>query len=183
MALFIYKELERIKIKLIDIIIEYQSGNNDIILDILEKFKFNIKKLSSKLNYDCAETDLIICIIELIKKLDLNKLKNKSDGAIVNYINISLKNKVASIYKSKINSDNITVEFNDDIDSSSRCFDIDEIELKSLFGCLSKNQNKIMIKKYIHKSTDIEIASELGISRQSVYINNKKSIEKLKKII
>ncbi|MGX4600396.1 hypothetical protein [Faecalimicrobium sp. JNUCC 81] len=49
MALFLFKELERIKIKLIDIVSEYQNENNDIILNILDKFKFSKKKLSNKL--------------------------------------------------------------------------------------------------------------------------------------
>lgn len=91
--------MELIKIQLIDTILKYQSGDSDSILCILDKLKFNIKKISNKLGYEYAETDLTIHLIEVIKNIDIHKFNNKSDGAIVNYINTSFKNKATYLYK------------------------------------------------------------------------------------
>ncbi|MGL4731300.1 MAG: sigma-70 family RNA polymerase sigma factor [Clostridium sp.] len=167
---------------LTDIILEYQNGNNDIILCILEKFKFSIKKFSKKLNYECAETDLNIYLIELIKKIEINKLKNKTDGAIVNYIYTSLSNKCSCLYKQNLKFYNETTEFNDNINSIETFLETDNIELYSLFECLNETQKLILVDKFLNKLTDTEIASKLGISRQSVYKNKIKGLDTLKKL-
>lgn len=165
-----------------DIILEYQNGNNDIILDILGDFKFSIKKFSKNLNYECGEIDLTIHLIELLKKIELDNLKNKSDGAIVNYIYISLKNKASSLYRQNLKFNNETTEFNDYIKSNSTFLETDNIELHSLFECLNETQKIILIDKFLNKLTDTEIASKLGVSRQSVYKNKIKGLDTLKKL-
>lgn len=166
-----------------DIILEYQNGNNDIILDILDNFKFSIKKFSKNLNYECGEIDLTIHLIELLKKIELDNLKNKSDGAIVNYIYVSLKNKASSLYRQNLKFNNETTEFNEYIKSNSTFLETDNIELYSVLNCLNETQKKIIIHKYISKLTDTEIAAKLKISRQSVYKNKVKALDILKSFI
>lgn len=172
-----------ITINLNEIITNYQNGNKEIIMDILNKFKFNIKKISKKLNYDCAETDLTIYLIELLKKVEIEKFKNKSDGAIVNYINTSLKNKSHYLYKSNLKFNNEITEFNDEVNSTCTVLDTDNIEFYSLLNCLNETQKTIIIDKYINKLTDFEIATKLNISRQSIYKNKIKALDILKNLI
>lgn len=181
MALFSFKELERVKIKVVDIITEYQNGNSYLILNLLDKFKFLLKKISNKLDYECAETDLVIYFIELIKSIDTSKILNKSDGALIKYINTSLNRKSISLYNTNKKFNTETIEYNDDIKSITSYLDTNELELYSSLNCLSDIQKKIIIDKYINNLTDIEIACTLGISRQSVYYNKVKALDKLKK--
>lgn len=119
-----------------------------------------------------------------MQKIDIEKLKNKSDGTIVNYINTSLQNRSYYLYKSNLKFNHETTEFNDDIKSIEYYLHTDEnIELYSLLNSLNEIQKIILIDKYVNKLTDIEIASKLKISRQSVYKNKIKALSTLKNLI
>lgn len=169
-----------ITINLNDIITNYQKGNNDLILTLLSKFNFLIKKLSNKLKYECAETDLTIYFIELIKSMDIEKFRNATDGAIVNYIHICLKRKTSYLYKSNLKFINETTEYNDDIKSIATYLETDILEIDSMLNCLNNTQKQIIIDKYIYKLTDIEISSKLKVSRQTIYCNKVKALNLLK---
>ncbi|MGL6106140.1 sigma factor-like helix-turn-helix DNA-binding protein [Romboutsia sp.] len=73
------------------------------------------------------------------------------------------------------------IEYKDDIKSVTPYLDTNELELNSSLSCLNDIQKKIIVDKYINNLTDTEIACTLGISRQSVYSNKVKSLNKLKK--
>lgn len=168
-------------INLVEIILKYQNGENEIILDLLSKFDLKIRKLSRKLNYECAETDLKIYFIELIKSINIYKLKNKSDNSVFKYLNICLDNKSNMLYKSNSKFNNEIVKDCNEISNEKEYLQINKVEIYSILDCLNNIQKKIIISKYINKLTDNEIASALGISRQSVYVNKNKALSKLKK--
>ncbi|CZR97651.1 Sigma-70, region 4 [Clostridioides difficile] len=117
----------------------------------------------------------------MIKSIDISKLLNKSDGALIKYINTSLNRKSISLYNRNKKFNIEIIKYNDDIKSITPCLDTNELELYSSLNCLSDIQKKIIIDKYINNLTDTEIACDLGISRQSVYSNKVKSLSKLKK--
>ena len=73
---------------------ESQAGNKQSLLEIINTFSPLIKKHSRNLNYDGAETDLVITLIEVIKSLPIT-IDNyiKEDEQIIGYISISMKNK------------------------------------------------------------------------------------------
>ncbi|MDD4591422.1 MAG: helix-turn-helix domain-containing protein [Parabacteroides sp.] len=82
-----------------------QNGDSDATIILVEKFKPLIKKYATQLNYYCAETDLVIALLELISSIDINKFKDGCDGEIVNYIYITLRNKKIDLYrKSKLHA-------------------------------------------------------------------------------
>lgn len=66
---------------LIDLVKNAQNGNNTSLEIIIDKFKPTIKKFTRKLNYEEAETDLIIVFIKLVRFLDLDNFQNVSEGA------------------------------------------------------------------------------------------------------
>lgn len=160
------------------LIFNYQTGDTNLFINILDKFKFTIKKFARNLNYEDAEQDLILYLLELITSINLCDFKNKSDGALVNYIYLSIKNKSTKLYKSTKNK-HISL----DIHNISQSYMLDEynIELYSSLSCLNIIERKIIIDKYIKHLTFSEIASNLGVSRQTVYKNKNSSIKKLKK--
>ncbi|HHY0049444.1 TPA: sigma-70 family RNA polymerase sigma factor [Clostridioides difficile] len=147
----------------------------------MDKFKFLIKKISNKLDYECAETDLVIYLIQLIKAIDTSKLLNKSDGAIVKYISTSLNRKSISLYNRNKKFNTETIKYSDNIKSRTSYLDTNEVELYLSLNCLNDVQKKIIIDKYLNNLTDTQIACNLGISRQSVYSNKVKALSKLKK--
>lgn len=167
---------------LVNIILKYQNGENEKILDLLSKFDLKIRKLSRKLNYEYAETDLKIYFIELIKSINIYKLKNKSDNGIFKYLNICLDNKSNMLYKSNSKFNNEIIGYDDEINNEIEYLQTNKVEIYAMLYCLNHIEKKIIISKYINKLTDKEIAYSLGISRQSVYTNKIKALNKLKKI-
>lgn len=166
---------------LANIILKYQNGENEIILDLLSKFDLKIKKLSRKLNYEYAETDLKIYFIELIKSINIYKLKNKSDNGVFKYLNICLDNKSNTLYKSNSKFNNEIIEYDDEINTGKEYLQTSKVEIYAMLDYLNDIQKKIIISKYINELTDNEIAYTLGISRQSVYTNKNKALSELKK--
>ena len=81
---------------------EIQKGEMDGILLIIEQFEPLLKKYSFKLNYEDAYNELRLFLINLMCELDLEKISNKSDGAIVNYVKKSIYNEYVRLVKSKI---------------------------------------------------------------------------------
>lgn len=170
-----------ITINLVDTILKYQNGENEIIIELLNKFELKIKKLSKKLKYECAEIDLKIYFIELIKSINISNFKNKCDNCIFKYLNICLDNKSNMLYKSNSKFNNEIIGYDDEINTEKEYLQTNKVEIYAMLDCLNDIQKKIIISKYINKLTDNEIASALGISRQSVYSNKNKALDKLKK--
>jgi hypothetical protein len=80
-----------------------QGGSGEHTIELYYKFLPLIKKYGKKLNYEEAEIDLTIFLLEFIKKMDLNKFENRSDGEIVNYINLIFKNKYIDLLRQLMN--------------------------------------------------------------------------------
>lgn len=68
-----------------------QNKSEEHVIELYNKFLPLIKGYGRKLNYEEAESDLIIFLLEYIKKINLNKFKNRSDGEIVNYIETNIQ--------------------------------------------------------------------------------------------
>lgn len=84
---------------LIELIADIQNGDQDSLESIINKFKPIICKLARKLNYEEAETDLIIVFIQLVRFIKLENFMNISEGALVNYLYNSLKNKAVDLFR------------------------------------------------------------------------------------
>ena len=155
-----------------------KNGDNDELYLLIKKFEPIIKKLSRKLNYEEAETDLIIFFIEFVKSINLEKFKIKNDGIIVNYIKKSLYNKYTKLLSKKIlnNIDNIEYRDNHILsqDDKTNIFLYEYIKLN-----LNRTQSMVIYYKYIHDLSDIEISRKLNISRQAVNKAKNKSLYKL----
>lgn len=85
--------------ELLNRIQEAQNGNNDASLLLIKKFNPLLKKYAKKLGYDDAYNDLLVDFLSVIKKINLNRLYNPSDGAIVLYFSKSVY--LSYIHKSK----------------------------------------------------------------------------------
>ncbi|MBN7771975.1 RNA polymerase sigma factor [Clostridium aminobutyricum] len=167
---------------LLEILQLAKNNNEEAIYYLLKKFDLLIKKYARQLNYDCAETDLIICLLEFTKKVQLKKLETYSEGQLVNYIVNILRNKKIDIYRKRcldielVHMEEITeMKNNNQID--------DHMNLQSLLNSLTDKQRDVIIAKYFQGYSDFEIGENLNISRQAVNKLKKRSLDKLREIL
>lgn len=145
-----------------------QSGDEESVLKLYDKFLPKIKKCSRKLNYDTAETDIVIQFLEFIKNTNFNALNYKCDGAVVNYTSKFFTNAYLNLlkkYKTKIQY--VYLDAEDTFVREVPYYDKTE-DLDIYLSCLTELQRKVIILKYIYGYSDNEIAKKLQISRQAV---------------
>lgn len=82
------------------IILESKHGNQISMLHLIEKFRPLINKYARKLNYDGADSDLIISFICIIKAIPIKtNLNLKETQQIVGYIANSIRYKYIELSK------------------------------------------------------------------------------------
>lgn len=147
-----------------------QNKDKNSLVEILNKFHPLIKKYTRKLNYDDAESELTIALIETILYMPIfNKSYLKKDEAIIGYVIKSIRNKY--IYLSEKNTKILRTQTELDLDICSDKYYIesdDLILIRSLLSKLSELQKRIIIQKYFYKCSDVEIAKNINVSRQAV---------------
>lgn len=75
---------------IIDDIRSGQSGNQQAVLDLINKFYPALSKYARKLGTEDAYYDLQVEFLELILRLDCDKLSSTSEGAMVQYLSQSI---------------------------------------------------------------------------------------------
>lgn len=165
----------------VEIIEKIQGGNQEAFVEIIYKFEPTIKKFSRELNYEEAETDLIIALIEIVKGLKLNNLKSKNDGVIVNYIYNSLRIRKIDLFRKYVKGVKEEIELNLDIMENESIYQIEDgIFIKDLLNPLTDIQKNVVVEKFIKGYSDAEIATKLHISRQAVNKAKNKALKILK---
>lgn len=164
-----------------EIVKNANNGDEKSIMEVLERFDKTIKKFSRELEYEMAETDLIIALIEGIQKLEFDNFKVENDGIIVNYIYCILKNKKIDLLRKYIKQKNreIQVDFNI-LEIPDEFIYENNLMIEELFKMLTENQKDIIVSKFFLGYSDQEIAKEFNISRQAVNKTKNKALEKMK---
>jgi DNA-directed RNA polymerase specialized sigma24 family protein len=102
-------------------------------------FKPLISKYARQLPCDCAETDLIIAMLEFIRDLD---------AVLVSYITPMLRNKKIDIYRNVASKNLVVVNVDYDL-CEFRNYDIDErIDCMNCLNQLSDKQRNILIRRF-----------------------------------
>lgn len=146
-----------------------QFGDSDSLLKVINRFDPLIKKFARKLDYEEAETDLVISFIQIIKIVNLSKFSKRLEGALVKYICNSLTNRCVDLFRKYVFNKNKELELNLDIiqseiDIDSKMFIDDLLNL----SILTSQQRLILKQSYISEYSDAEIAEMLNISRQAI---------------
>ncbi len=158
-----------------------QSGDTEKIVDIITRFDPTIKKYSKRLNYEEAETDLIIAFIEMLKAMNLNNFDKQNEGTLVNYIYNNIKNKHIDLFRKYIKNRKEEVEINLDIIEVIEDCNIEEsIFIEDLLNKLPESQKIIIKEKYIKDHSDIQIAKALNKTRQAVNKTKNKALKTLR---
>jgi len=145
-----------------------KNGEEQALINLVNTFEPAINKFSRHLGYDCAKTDLNIFLIELIKKMDLNNFDPKANGKIFNYIYNSIRNKKINLFnkiiENKIDALPIKLECIKSYDPNIET----TILVSEFWKFLTEYQQNVLQKKFFEGLSDMEIASDLNVSRQAI---------------
>lgn len=159
-------------------------GSEDSMMEVIGKFTPTIKKFSRELGYETSETDLIISLINIIKRIKLNTLKLDNDGVIISYIYNALKMKKIDLFRKHVKGIQDELEINLELIKGEDDRNYNDIEnklfVKEILQILTKNQRDVLVKKFIEGYSDIEIADNLHISRQAVNKMQNKALKILR---
>lgn len=160
-----------------------KTGDKESITILYNKFKHTLCNYGRKLNYETAETDLVIHFLEFIKKTHWENLNSKCDGVITSYTNKFFYNTYLNLLiAKKPNKASVYLD-----DEKSFIHDVPVYDDKSLvksvyFSSLTNLQKKIIIYKYIYGYSEQEIAKKLNISRQAVNRAKNRGLKIIKNI-
>lgn len=158
------------------------SKHNDstLLLDAIKIFNPLIRKYSRMLNYCEAETDLIIALINIFRRLP----KSENNAIIIGYIAKSLRHEYISLSRRRqmqLRNEYIT----DEVfvpEKSLRDIEL-TMDIKNALAMLTYNQKRIIYSEYYLGYSDSEMASLLNISRQAVNKSKRASIRKLRLLL
>lgn len=171
------------KDELCKMLLSAQKGDKDNLYILIEKFKPLTDKYARQLNYYCAETDMAICLIELIQNIDWTRFIESGDGQAVNYIVRALHNKKIDLFRKNVSGKYNTVHFDAEQMSQiapSTIIDFMDtlLEWTDILHNLTESQRKILLLEYISGYSNAEIARKLGVTRQAVFRCKKRAIKK-----
>lgn len=172
---------------IIDDIRSGQCGNQSAVLHLINGFSPMMKKYARKLETEDAYYDLQTEFIELILYLDCNKLRNTSDGAMVQYLSQSIyhayikllrqliDNKVPTISVDEL-TDNILYQSLATHENHSSSYDIPP-------ALLTPQEADTFYQICILGYSASELAQKKGVTRQSVNQAKQRAISKLRRYL
>lgn len=168
---------------LCDLIVSAKDNNQGSLMELINRFQPLIKKHAYALNYEDAENDLTVDMIELIYNMPVFQ----NDGQAVQYISKSMRHSYIKFLKEKIHvRDNECLydpEFIKNMEIVSEDFAEKNLDLLFAIEKLSYNQKWVIKYKFLYMLQDKEIMKRLKISRQAVYNNKIKALKRLKEML
>lgn len=171
---------------LIDDIRNSQNGNQEMVLGLVKKFSPTLKKHARKLETEDAYYDLQADFLELILHLDCDKLRETSDGAIVQYLSQSIYHSYIKHLRHLIDNKVPTIstdELTDDIlyQNSRTHTQGGLLSISIPPELLSAQEADAFYQIKILGYSAAELSRKRGVSRQSVNQAKHRAISKLKK--
>ncbi|AVQ51197.1 TPA: sigma-70 family RNA polymerase sigma factor [Clostridium botulinum] len=152
-------------------------GNKSSVEYLINKFEPLINKYSYRLiESEDGKSELILKLMRLVDKIPLDKKCFKEDKYIVSYIKISLKREYIYLYEKQ---KKLSLKQNYLDENNEYSFDKSNVIFYDLIKNLNNKEKYIFIKKYIYNFSSSEIARSLKISRQNVFITEKRALNKI----
>lgn len=169
---------------IIDDIRSGQYGDQSAVLRLVNKFSPELKKYAQKLETEDAYYDLQAEFIELILYLDCNKLRNKSDGAMVQYLSQSIYHAYIKLLRQLIDNKAPIISANDLTDSILYQSPITYENRSDLFDIpptlLTPQEAYAFYQICILGYSAAELARKKGVTRQSINQAKQRAISKLR---
>lgn len=154
------------------LIINAQAGNQDAMLQLIARFQPLLRKYARILNYEDSYNDLVVLFIESIHNTKIEKVKNKNEGAIVNYIAKSIFHSycklVGQAVAQRVTPCSLEDMSNRQLYASAAYHSPMHQALDFPHGLLSPREEHILKLIYEKDLSVAEIAQKYHISRQAV---------------
>lgn len=172
---------------LCDLVERAQRGEENAMLELIQRFTYLFKKYAGKLKYEDAYQDIELFFIELIKTFRLEKLQCQKDEIIVSYINVSITN----FYKKRIGKlittekEIVVSDLTEEQAYFAEVLTAKEDETDIFMECgmkevLNESEFQVIYLIYSKGYTTAEIARTSNKSRQAVNQLKKRALLKIK---
>lgn len=163
-------------------ILKYKEGNNEFILKIMDTFNPVINKYAKLLDGEDTRHDLIVYLIKLMEKINLNNEDFYKDKIIFSYIAKSIRNEYIRL--SRLKSRRLINEIELNLELEIACEDgCLEFELLDLFKLLTQKEAYIMKLIYVYSLSVSEVSQYMNISRQAVNQTKNRALKKIERFI
>lgn len=175
---------------LIDRIAGAKNGSQSDMLFLIEKFTPLIKHYGYKLHTEDAVNDLTYEFIKLIHNINIGKMQCNGDGAVVNYISVSLKNAYKALLRKLIEKkddwvswDELTEKEKYSLENDRQNGNVEDDLMDFLLGfpSLTTKEKQIIVLIYQYGYTSTEIATRLQTTKQNVNQIKLRAQKKIKK--
>lgn len=177
---------------LLDMIERAKANDGDAMVDIIERFSPMLRKYARLLQYEDAYEDLVVELIEFIQKFQPDKLMIKNDGAIVNYIGITFRNKYLFLAKRHSTASTLEVTESDLTDAQKHVVENtttapanERLDVTAYLSkrILTPRQERVIMRHYYEGYSISQIAKQDGVSRQNINRIKKSALDKLRETI
>lgn len=169
---------------IIDDVRSSQKGDQQAVLDLINKFSPALKKYARKLETEDAYYDLQVEFLDLILNLDCSKLRETGDGAMVQYLSQSIYHAYIKLLRQLIDNKMPNISTDDLTDSmlyQSCCIDsLKDFTLDIPSTLLSPLEADAFFQISILGYSAAELARKKGVSRQSINQAKQRAILKLR---
>lgn len=157
---------------IIDDIRNSQLGDQQAMLNLVERFTPALKKYARKLETEDAFNDLVLEFLEIILHLDCSSIRQQGDGAMVNYLSRSIYCSYIKLLDRLIKN-KIPCVSGDDV-TDAMLYKHHHIEMLDAFpfelpeNLLSPREQNAFFGIHVMGYSAAEIARVLGTSRQNI---------------
>jgi len=160
-----------------------QNGDKQAMLWLVSKFDPALKKYARKLNTKDGYNDLVADFLDAILHINCTKIKNKNDGAMVNYLTHSIYHAYIKLMQKQISAcpsvciDHIPEQLlqTSSADLSDGCFTFD-----IPYDLLTKSERKILYLTEIQGYSAADVGRMWGTSRQNISRTRNRGLNKLR---
>ncbi len=172
------------------LLVSAQQGDEKAMLELINRFQPLLRKYAKKLRYADAYEECLLFFIELVKTMDLKRLKALEDQALVSYIKISITHFYGKqVYKyfeepQMIAFSELTQEQRYYVEAKTAKQDEQNVFTElGVDRFLNPNEKRILYLIYAKGYTPAEIARKCHKSRQTVNQLKLRTLKKLRKMV
>lgn len=172
---------------IIDDICNGQRGDQEAILNLVNKFSPTLKKYARRLGTEDGYYDLEVEFLDVLLHLDCNKLRETGDGAMVMYLSRSIYHAYIKLLRHLIDNKVPTGsvdELTDNILYQNSL--IHEADYSTLFlpeNLLTSQEKEAFYRICILGYSAAEVARKTGVSRQNINQAKQRALSKLRRYL
>ena len=166
-------------------ILDYQGGDANAALELVEKFKPLIKRYAFFLHREDSFEDLQCFLLSMLKTWDTSRLSSTDDATVTRYIANSVKNEYIALSKQKAKErgtsyleDATLPQALEYAQKTSTCDQYDQLTLQDLHKVLNEYEFAIVYAIYFEQRSVAEVARQKLKTRQAINQTKIKALQK-----